>query len=238
MKSGEWREVWGTFAAVAEPGQLGNASGASGTTAPTNRVSIHRNPQGFGRQGCACGRGMPRPYEWGNIRGRRGTGAAAQCSCGPDSPQGCPAIRPLQMGENLRPSRDRGGHATCRGPDGPQGCPAIRPLRWSLCPLRIRKVPGGNDVSAGGACPAPTNGGFAAIAEPKFQRRCPPYRSGAPLRPFRNRAGAGGGAAVTAANTGRPSGQSSTGPYNRCTRSRCTPAARRRPQSWWGTSPG
>ena len=27
---------------------------------------------------------MPRPYRWGKIRGRRGTGAAAQCSCGPD----------------------------------------------------------------------------------------------------------------------------------------------------------
>ena len=34
---------------------------------------------------------------------------------GPDSPQGCPAIRPLQMGEYLRPSRDRADRQRAAG---------------------------------------------------------------------------------------------------------------------------
>ena len=53
----------GQFVAITEPGWWGNASGASGTTAPTVEFVSVTNPQGFGRQGCVCGRGMPRPYE-------------------------------------------------------------------------------------------------------------------------------------------------------------------------------
>ena len=57
------------------------------------------------------------------------------------------------------------GQATCRGPDSPQGCPAIRPLRIGFLSIAIRKVSGGNDVPAGGACPAPTDQEpFVAIA--------------------------------------------------------------------------
>ena len=121
VKSGEWREVWGNVCGHRGTERTGNVSRAGWPArvpcnpAPTVEFVSVTNPQSSGRQGCACGRGMPRPYEWGNIRGRRGTGAAAQCSCGPDSPQGCPAIRPLQMGEYLRPSRDRADRQRAAG---------------------------------------------------------------------------------------------------------------------------
>ena len=158
----------------------------------------------------------------GDVCGHCGVGVAGGCSCGPDSPQGCPAIRPLQMGEYLRLSRNRAAAQCACGPDGPQGCPAIwplrirgsslplrnrgnramptgrrgrRPLRWSLCPSPIRKVPGGKDVPAGGACPAPTSKKpSAAIAEQSGQATCrgpdspqgcprPPHERGDRLRP-------------------------------------------------------
>ena len=103
----------GIFAAVAEQSgramclRAGWPARVPCNPAPTNRVSIHRNPQGFGRQGCVCGRGVPRPYRSGTVCSHRGTGVVRRCSCGPDGPRGCPAIRPLQMGEYLRLSRDR-----------------------------------------------------------------------------------------------------------------------------------
>ena len=61
------------------------------------------------------------------------------------------------------------GQATRRGPDCPQGCLSIRPLRIGLLSIAIRKVSGGKDVPAGGACPAPTSKEpFAAIAEQRW----------------------------------------------------------------------
>ena len=53
----------------------------------------------------------------------------------------------------MRPLRNRGGGARLAGRRG------RRPLRWSLCPLRIRKVSGSKDVPAGRIYPAPTEGG-------------------------------------------------------------------------------
>ena len=128
-------------------------------------------------------------------------------------------IRPLQIRGRLRALRNRGGRAMCRGPDSPQGCPAIRPLRirGSSWPSRNRAArqcscgrgvprpyewgtvrghhgterPG--NVPAGGACPAPTNGGpFADITEQSGQAmflragRAPPLRTGDRLRPSRD----------------------------------------------------
>ena len=128
----------------------------------------------------------------GDVCGHCGVGVAGGCSCGPDSPQGCPAIRPLQMGEYLRPSRDRadrqcacglqirGRPRPFRNRGGgamPTGRRGRHPLRWSLCPLQIRKVSGGKDALAGGACPAPTNGGiFAAVAGQGQPRNVPAGR--------------------------------------------------------------
>ena len=80
MKSGEWREVWG------------DVWGHCG--------------MGVVRQ-CACGRGVPRPYGWVYVRLKTGMVLAAMMCRGPDSPQGCPAIRPLRIRGSSWPSRNR-----------------------------------------------------------------------------------------------------------------------------------
>ena len=105
---------------------------------------------------------------WGNVCGHRGTertgnvlraGWPARVPCNPAPTDG----------GTFAAVAEQSGQATCRGPDSPQGCPAIRPLRIGFLSIAIRKVSGGNDVPAGGACPAPTSKEpFAAIAE---QRR-------------------------------------------------------------------
>ena len=103
----------------------------------------------------------------GDVCGHCGVGVAGGCSCGPDSPKGCHAIRPLRIGflsiairkvsggkdvsaggacpaptskEPFAAIAGQSGQATCRGPDGPQGCLAIRLLRirGSSLPLRNR----------------------------------------------------------------------------------------------------
>ena len=85
--------------------------------APTNRVSIHRNPQGFGQQGCACGRGMPRPYRLGTACGHCGTGAAG-CVSGfwagfrgvsPEKIHGFPLFLRRVSCYNHNSSRPKGG---------------------------------------------------------------------------------------------------------------------------------
>ena len=99
--------------------------GDAGTPAPTVGFMSVANPKGFGRQG------------WG---------------CGPDSPQGCPAIRPLRKGGVCG---HRGMGAAGEGWRGRRG---RRPLRWGLCSAQNRYGSGGKDGDAGGACPAPTKG--------------------------------------------------------------------------------
>ena len=72
---------------------------------------------------------------------------------------------------------EQSGQVTRRGPDGPQGCLSIRPLRIGFLSIAIRKVSGGKDVPAGGACPAPTSKEpFAAVAGQGQPRNVPAGR--------------------------------------------------------------
>ena len=97
------------------------------------------------------------PYRWGNICGRRGTertgnvpraGWPARVPCNP---------APTDKGQFVAIA-EQGQQGNASGASGTTA-PTVE-----FVSIAIRKVPGGKDAPAGGACPAPTDGGFAAIA--------------------------------------------------------------------------
>ena len=104
----------------------------------------------------------------GDVCGHCGVGVAGGCSCGPDSPQGCPAIRPLQMGEYLRPSRDRADRQRVAGRMARKGALQSGPY--------------------GGVCVRCVSAKFRAARMCLRAGRAPPLRVRNHLRPSRNRA--------------------------------------------------
>ena len=120
------------------PYRWGNICGCRGTERTGNvpagyRLGAVRGHHGTGVVG-QCQRGVEdaAPYGGGSIRHKPKGFGRQGCSCGTDSPRGCPAIRPLRTGflsVNKPQSSGRQGCACGRG--------VPRPSRWgNICGCR------------------------------------------------------------------------------------------------------
>ena len=114
---------------------------------------------------------------WGNVCGHCGVGVAGGCSCGPDCPQGCPAIRPLRIG-----FLSIAIHKVSGGKDVPVGgaCPA--PTDGGIFAAVAGQSGQAMCLRAGWPArvpcnPAPTDKGqFVAITEPGWWGNAPAGR--------------------------------------------------------------
>ena len=112
------------------PYRWGNICGCRGTERTGNvpagyRLGAVRGHHGTGVVG-QCQRGVEdaAPYGGGSIRHKPKGFGRQGCSCGTDSPRGCPAIRPLRTGflsVNKPQSSGRQGCACGRGVPRPYG---------------------------------------------------------------------------------------------------------------------
>ena len=122
----------------------------------------------------------------GDVCGHCGGGVAGGCSCGPDSPQGCPAIRPLRIGvrsiaiRKVSGSKDVPAGGACPAPTDGEKFAAVAGQG------QPRNVPAGRIARKGALQSGPYGGVCVRHQSAKFRAarmflragRAPPLRWG------------------------------------------------------------